>query len=1020
MLTLNFSTNSLPFDPYFSLVAQQFKTSHLYQTKKTNFMKRYYFLTLLLGLIGSVPVVTVSATPLIEGQKTVDAAVNPVFEPDFNHIIYVDQNVDTQAPGYTGTGNSWANAVPALADVLNWTWQKYMSDDMDWDSDNPLKIYVAIGTYKPLFNASSTTLTSPDDRENAFLLAPNLQLYGGFDPTNNITELNDARIKPNNSLGQGTILSGDFLGNDEYDAVNGHNENAYRVMYVFWDMGVGLMDGFTITGGNSTDAPEDLIVMNTTIPSGNGGGIFSIIGKLAFKDCLFYNNRAVNGGALSSTLGLNLSFEGCNFLKNRASEKGGSIYNITGQYLFEAEGAILLESCDFEENTAEDLAGCIYNREGVITIQNSKIKNNQSDQSAGIYNEYGKLIINNSFFEANTSKNGSAIGNAYGTMNLQTSSFSHNQALEFGGAIYNYKSSVEISDCAFENNSAQQRGGAIMNRDSTTLTLTNGFFKANYGPQGAAIASESTLETKLINSVFTNNTGMMGGAILTGLEENFELIQCTLWGNTSSMFGGSGLIILQTPRVRVSNSIIWANSYTGEETVTEANISILDLTASSDMVITNSLIAGSGGSDAWDPSLGQNGGGNLELDPLFINPFMDDFQLQNCSPVINAGNHLLIPEDLLVDHLNNPRVMHNRVDMGAIEFQGQFSESGLAFDNDESTEVVGEVTYFYGEDQSCRLIAKVEPFGTNPLSGTVSTRVRVDSELPTYQNTPYVQRHYLINTNDTGSAWITLYYTQAEFDSFNNAILSGFLPMNPTDVGSKMNIRIYQFHGEDGSSPADFEGDDLTVVKPEPENIIWDDVNQRWEIRFWVEQFSGFFLGSVSTPLPVNLISFDGAVDTENQVALTWEVTEQQNIVKYAIEFSPNGRNFEKVGSVTATKTSQAFYHFRHTPNAYSPVAYYRLNIIENDNTHTYSDIIGVAIKVKQLITAYPVPADQGFWLEGKALTGTSAKLVNQNGAVLKTWQINHDKSYVTMDHFPSGLYWLQLENGEIIKVLKK
>src|SRR5690606_41659576 len=140
--------------------------------------------------------------------------------------------------------------------------------------------------------------------------------------------------------------------------------------------------------------------------------------------------------------------------------------------------------------------------------------------------------------------------------------------------IYNYKSSVEISDCAFENNSAQQRGGAIMNRDSTTLTRRTGCSKDNCGPQGAAIASESTLETKLINSVFTNNTGMMGGAILTALEENFELIQCTLWGNTSSMFGGSGLIILQTPRVRVGNSIIWATSYTGDETVREANEAI--------------------------------------------------------------------------------------------------------------------------------------------------------------------------------------------------------------------------------------------------------------------------------------------------------------------------------------------------------------------------------------------------------------------------------------------------------------
>ncbi len=41
------------------------------------------------------------------------------------------------------------------------------------------------------------------------MLVPNVQLYGGFDPSAGIEALDDARILPDiNNLDQGTILSG--------------------------------------------------------------------------------------------------------------------------------------------------------------------------------------------------------------------------------------------------------------------------------------------------------------------------------------------------------------------------------------------------------------------------------------------------------------------------------------------------------------------------------------------------------------------------------------------------------------------------------------------------------------------------------------------------------------------------------------------------------------------------------------------------------------------------------------------
>src|SRR5690606_37815771 len=66
-------------------------------------------------------------------------------------ILYVDREV---AEG-NGSGDSWGNAIPELADALKWAREQWGEDgsNASWGPDNPLQISVAKGTYNPLYHA---------------------------------------------------------------------------------------------------------------------------------------------------------------------------------------------------------------------------------------------------------------------------------------------------------------------------------------------------------------------------------------------------------------------------------------------------------------------------------------------------------------------------------------------------------------------------------------------------------------------------------------------------------------------------------------------------------------------------------------------------------------------------------------------------------------------------------------------------------------------------------------------------
>jgi hypothetical protein len=98
-------------------------------------------------------------------------------------------------------------------------------------------------------------------------------------------------------------------------------------------------------------------------------------------------------------------------------------------------------------------------------------------------------------------------------------------------------------------------------------------------------------------------------------------------------------------------------------------------------------------------------------------------------------------------------------------------------------------------------------------------------------------------------------------------------------------------------------------------------------------------------PTPVVLSSFNAERGGKNAVILTWKTEQELNSSRYEIQRSFNNIGFETVG-VVASKNSNTsiaqYYSFTDNSNTVNQSSFYRLKMIDLDNSFTYSSIKAV------------------------------------------------------------------------------
>jgi poly(3-hydroxybutyrate) depolymerase len=335
---------------------------------------------------------------------------------DAGGIVYIKQDG-------TGGGSSWEGAYSELADVLL----------AAKTNANIKEIWVAAGTYKPLYLADDT---SDNPRDKAFVLVDDLNIYGGFPANANGTDHTSVQTGRAPSL-HVTILSGDLKGDDTGDLTTNKSDNAYHVVIDANNESPdkAILDGFTITGGNADgESGSNIVVNGQTVNRRDGGGIYiysssptlanlTISGNSAINDgggiynnyssttltnIIISGNKASMGGGIYSYYYSSPTLTNITISGNSASSSGGGIYN----YYY---SSLTLTNITISGNSAGSYGGGILINSSSPTLTNITISGNTANNGGGIYNNASSPTLNNTIVWGNSASTGNNLLNTNST-----------------------------------------------------------------------------------------------------------------------------------------------------------------------------------------------------------------------------------------------------------------------------------------------------------------------------------------------------------------------------------------------------------------------------------------------------------------------------------------------------------------------------------------------------------------------------------------------------------------------------
>ncbi|WP_028788992.1 T9SS type A sorting domain-containing protein [Terrimonas ferruginea] len=637
-------------------------------------------------------------------------------------------------------------------------------------------------------------------------------------------------------------------------------------------------------------------------------------------------------------------------------------------------------------------------------------------KGGGIYNAYSATTFTNC-----TIRNNSADCN-----NGDDDSLGAGMVIELGNSV--------LTDCIFDSNSFIAGGasfgvfGAGMSILGGNNTLTRCVFANNLGrigftdgSRGGALDLNGT--TVVTNCIFYNNQAMNGGAISAGGDQynTSTFSNCTFANNTSS-FAGTAFIgfafatftnCIFSNNNPVTSSVANRNEIYSQETRTQfqprfINCIIRDAAGST---VTNTSCTGvttgspsfvnvsdgDGGDDRW-------GTGD------------DGLRLQCASSAIGGGTGSTPATDFLGLTRITP------LDLGA--YKGGYTNANTgSLPTSSITNLQVPVAAGINHLATCsNLVASLQSGGAYTVSGNLTVKTWIQGSQPV----GYVRRNYEITpgTNAaTATGRVTLYFTQADFDAFNNQVPAPALrlPQNSGDATGKANLLIEKKAGTSSNNtglPNTYSGG-RSNINPVDADIIWNAGSSRWEVTFDVTGFSGFFVKTSPILLPLNLISFTGTKRFECNT-FQWKTENETNTRRFEIERSSDAQNFQQIGTVSANGSGNHQYKF---DDCNPPVGkvHYRLRMIDIDETYTFSNIVTMNHFYTTSVDIFPNPVAKEVYVRipDRKLLNTTARIIGINGAQLITFTITEQTQQVNIGHLPAGTYVLELADGTRSKIVK-
>jgi hypothetical protein len=168
-------------------------------------------------------------------------------------------------------------------------------------------------------------------------------------------------------------------------------------------------------------------------------------------------------------------------------------------------------------------------------------------------------------------------------------------------------------------------------------------------------------------------------------------------------------------------------------------------------------------------------------------------------------------------------------------------------------------------------------------------------------------------------------------------------------------------------------------------------------------------------PLPLALLQLNAKAIDNKHINVQWETNNELNVNRYEIERSIDSKNFFYRGVQSAKGNS--LYNFLDNLDIASSTIYYRLKMMNNDGSFTYSNIVSVKVASNNNnYTIYPNPFSNIINIDYTSLTNETAilKLISDDGKLINSQKVslrigeNHLK-IINNDKLTKGIYIVEL-----------
>jgi trimeric autotransporter adhesin len=287
----------------------------------------------------------------------------------------------------------------------------------------------------------------------------------------------------------------------------------------------------------------------------------------------------------------------------------------------------------------------------------------------------------------------------------------------------------------------------------------------------------------------------------------------------------------------------------------------------------------------------------------------------------------------------------------------------------------------------------------------------------------YLDRNITITPTITGPfalpIKIRLYISKPELDALIAAPSSG--------VTSVTSLKILKNNDACGASIASSTSP-FSAVNPTSADFIHG--ANGYVLQTAVTGFSSFYFAASSVVLPVDLVTFNGALQSNLSALLNWTTANEINTAGFELERSIDGNNFNKIAFVKGAGNSNSVLDYANTDNdamdQQSTILYYRLKIMHTNGSFKYSNIVTIYLPAtKAIITVAPNPVVND--VKGNILSPISGNATlrifdNTGRIVLQTTTFikkGNNSFAQNINQLASGAYYLDISGNGIISRTK-